>query len=368
MAEALKNMYNKAFFDSFVKEMQVVYTKFDQKRFIDAIYDSNSNWDELELKERMRHIAVTLEKFLPEKYKVQAEILVALVRHMRAKTDAEMIFEYMFVPDFIEVFGMDDYEASIFAMEEITQFASCEFSIRPFIVKYSQTMDQLMKWTDHKDYRVRRLASEGCRSRLPWAMALPEFKKDPTPVLPILEKLKNDPTDFVYRSVANNLNDISKDNPETTLELCEKWIGKTKNTDWVVRHACRGLLKEGNARALSLFGYSDIHKVYVTEFSLNESSVAIGDDITFRLAIKNISDVRKKLRLEYNVYFMKSNGKQAPKIFKISEVQLDPGKAIGYAKKHSFKLISTRKYYTGAHRIAVVLNGIELDSLDFEVV
>ncbi|GLL57169.1 hypothetical protein KUBF_48340 [Bacteroides finegoldii] len=75
---------------------------------------------------------------------------------------------------------------------------------------------------------VRRLASEGCRPRLPWAMALPNLKKDPTPIIPILENLKNDPARFVRLSVANNLNDIAKDNPEIVIDLAKKWKGNRK--------------------------------------------------------------------------------------------------------------------------------------------
>jgi 3-methyladenine DNA glycosylase AlkC len=89
-----------------------------------------------------------------------------------------------------------------------------------------------------QNHDVRRLASEGCRPRLPWAMALPQFRKDPSPALPILEKLKNDESDYVRKSVANNLNEISKDHPQLVLDICERWYGQTANTDWLVKHAC----------------------------------------------------------------------------------------------------------------------------------
>ncbi|GAB4407958.1 MAG: hypothetical protein Fur0044_01080 [Anaerolineae bacterium] len=47
-----------------------------------------------------------------------------------------------------------------------------------------------------------------------------------------------------------NLNDISKDHPELMLDICEHWYGVTNQTDWMVKHACGGLLKAGNERAL----------------------------------------------------------------------------------------------------------------------
>ena len=117
-------------------------------------------------------------------------------------------------------------------------------------------MAYVSEWAEDKNEKVRRFASEGCRSRLPWAMALPKFKKDPSLIIPILEKLKNDDSEFVRRSVANNLNDISKDHPDLVLDISEKWYGKSEKTDRLIKHACRSMLKAGNKRALLLFGLS----------------------------------------------------------------------------------------------------------------
>lgn len=95
-------------------------------------------------------------------------------------------------------------------------------------------MKQMLVWSKHEHWGVRRLSSEGCRPRLPWAMALPNLKKDPTPIIPILENLKNDPARFVRLSVANNLNDIAKDNPEIVIDLAKKWKGESKEVDWLL--------------------------------------------------------------------------------------------------------------------------------------
>ena len=103
---------------------------------------------------------------------------------------------------------------------------------------------------------VRRLASEGCRPRLPWAMALPNLKENPAPIIPILENLKNDPARFVRLSVANNLNDIAKDNPEIVIDLVKKWKGESKEVDWIIKHGCRTLLKQGNPEVMELFGFN----------------------------------------------------------------------------------------------------------------
>ncbi len=364
MAEPLKNMYNEQFIETLSAQITAVYPDFDSKSFPQFVF--SDGWDDLELKDRMRRISESLFQVLKGSYSEKLKVLIDLSLSL-IKEDVDGLWYYMFIPDFVENFGLDYYKESIQSMEHITKLASCEFAIRPFIVRYPETMKQMMKWTKNSDYRVRRLASEGCRSRLPWAMALPEFKKDPTEILPILEELKNDPTDFVYRSVANNLNDISKDNPAVTLRICKNWIGKTKNTDWVVRHACRGLLKQGDPEALLLFGYSDLKGVELSGFNLEGSSVESGGQLNFAFDIRNKSKEPKKLRIEYNIYFMKANGKQAPKIFKVAELELNSGKEATYTKHHSFKPISTRKYYSGEHAIEIVVNGVKMEKLGFDL-
>src|SRR5690606_35514298 len=117
----------------------------------------------------------------------------------------------------------------------------------------------------HKHWGVRRLASEGCRPRLPWGMALSHLKEDPLPIIPILENLKNDPSRFVRLSVANNMNDIVKDNPQTVIELAKKWYGTSKEVDWVIKHGCRTLLKQGNPDVMALFGFDTAVKKYRIE-------------------------------------------------------------------------------------------------------
>ncbi|RLD74188.1 MAG: hypothetical protein DRJ10_17110 [Bacteroidetes bacterium] len=197
-------------------------------------------------------------------------------------------------------------------------------------------------------------------------MALPILKKDPSLIIPILEKLKRDKSEYVRRSVANNLNDISKDNPETVLELCENWYGNTKDTDWIVKHACRGLLKSGNKRAMLLFGFGDPKNLEVSSLKLDEINVKIGSDLHFSFQLNNKNKKDAKIRLEYRMYFMKANGKQSGKIFQISEKQHKPGKYT-VKKKHSFKNLSTRKHYPGEHEIGIVVNGVEKGKMNFSV-
>lgn len=255
MAEPFKNMYNKQFFDLFTKDLRLVIDDFDAHGFVSQIMDDE--WEGRELKQRWIHITSILKKFLPADYKEAIAKILELLDHVKSTrsdfsviddTKFGLMLEYgVILNNYVEQYGLDDYETSVKAIEKITQFTSCEFVTHPFIIKYpDEMMKQMLVWSKHGHWGVRRLASEGCRPRLPWAMALPNLKKDPTPIIPILENLKNDPARFVRLSVANNLNDIAKDNPEIVIDLAKKWKGESKEVDWIIKHGCRTLLKQGN--------------------------------------------------------------------------------------------------------------------------
>jgi hypothetical protein len=195
-------------------------------------------------------------------------------------------------------------------------------------------------------------------------MALPKFKKDPSPILPILEKLKDDASEDVRRSVANNLNDISKDNPDLALEICERWSGQSENTDKIVKHACRTLLKAGDKRALAIFGYGDPSLIGVENLSLDKKALKIGDAMTFSYDITVAK--KSKVRLEYAVYFVKSKGKSSKKVFKITEKDYEPG-TFSITRKQSFIEQTTRKHYPGVHQISIIVNGEEKAKASFEL-
>ncbi|MEM9687121.1 MAG: DNA alkylation repair protein, partial [Bacteroidota bacterium] len=238
MAEPLKYIYNQDFFNDFTAVLKGVIPDFDESAFLNTIYDDS--WEQRELKQRMQHIIRVLKRHLPEDYEKGVSVLLEIVRQLQREGFGEPEFAFMFFPDFMARYGLKHYKTSVDAFEHVTQFTSCEFAVRPFIMAYpQQMMTQMLRWSTHKHPMVRRLSSEGCRPRLPWAMALPELKKNPEPVIPILENLKNDDSESVRRSVANNLNDIAKDHPDTVIALAKSWQGMTKHTDWVIKHGCR---------------------------------------------------------------------------------------------------------------------------------
>jgi 3-methyladenine DNA glycosylase AlkC len=273
----------------------------------------------------------------------------------------------MVFPDFVEIYGLEDWERSMPALGYFTQFASAEFAVRPFLDRDPErAMVYMDRWSKHENPHVRRLASEGCRPRLPWAMALPKFKEDPRPILPILDRLKDDESESVRRSVANNLNDISKDNPGLVLETCEHWYGRSEQIDWVVKHGCRSLLKAGDTRALRLFGFGDPAQIAVERLHVRETELQIGDALFFAFELKVNGEEEIKLRLEYAINYVKAGGKTSKKIFQISERRYAPS-THKLQRKQSLADMSTRKHYPGKHRLAVIVNGEEKAACFFEL-
>ncbi len=168
MAEPLKNLYNKHYIDLLCNELLHV----NKEQFRNKVFDEL--WEKRELKERMRHISIILGKFLPSKYDEAIDILMKIF----PKFPSNMGLENMIFQDFVEVYGLEHYEKSMKALECFTKQSSSEFAVRRFIIKYqNKSMNQMKIWANSDNLHVRRLASEGCRPRLPWAIALPEFKR-----------------------------------------------------------------------------------------------------------------------------------------------------------------------------------------------
>lgn len=367
MPELLKKIYNTRFFESFLKAVQEVKPGLDSALFLKDIYQGD--WEEKELKQRMRHITIVLKKHLSNDFNANSDFILELIPQLEKNGFKPDNLEFIFLPDFIELYGIEFLYKSIEAFEKITQFVTCEFGVRPFIINHpKKMMSQMLRWSENKHPMVRRLSTEGCRPRLPWAMGLPFLKKDPKPIIPILKKLKNDQSESVRRSVSNNLNDISKDHPQLVVKLVKSWQGESKETDWVIKHACRTLLKQGNPDVMEMFGFGSTKEIRIEDFRIAKPKIKIGEFLEFSFKIVNTSNSVTKMRLEYGLYYQKANGSLSRKVFVISEKEYASNSNTLIIRKQSFKPITTRKYHLGAHRISIIINGVEYDKHDFELV
>jgi 3-methyladenine DNA glycosylase AlkC len=363
---ALKHIYSPAFYSRFSEVLAAVFPSFDKQRFMAQIF--TAEFEKMELKERMRHTTKVLHNFLPADFNEAVPLIEKMITQFRRENVGEDSLGFIFFPDYIEVYGLDDFDTSMKAIEFITQFITCEFAVRPFLLKYgAQMINQMQAWSLHKSHKVRRLASEGSRPRLPWAMAVPALKKNPTPVLPILENLKNDPSESVRRSVANNLNDISKDHPGVVLQIANAWKGQSKETDAIVRHGCRTLLKQGHPEVLTLYSLVSEH-IHLSDFTLLTPTLKIGESLKFSFSILNGNAGHQKVRLEYAVYYKRQHGQLSKKVFKISEREYAPNEQANILRKQRFVPITTRKFYAGTQQLSLIINGEEKEIATFELV
>lgn len=365
MASLLKDLYSVDFYNRLSACLTEVIPSFDKSKFIKQIF--TEDFEAKELKERMRHTVVVLHRFMPDNYDASVDLIFKMIGVFRKRGTAEDGLAFMFLPDYIEVYGLDDYDTSVKALEFITQFVSCEFAVRPFLIKYGDRMvAQMERWSLHENYKVRRFSSEGSRPRLPWAMAVPAIKKDPTKILAILENLKEDRSEWVRRSVANSLNDIAKSHPEIVLGIALQWSGLSKETDAIVKHGSRTLLKQGHSQILQHYGL-DSSGIELSDFKLLTPQVKIGADLEFSFAVHNTNATASKIRLEYAVFYRMKNGQSSKKVFKISEKTYQPEEKAVINRKQKFVLITTRTFYPGEHRLSIIINGAEKHITNFEL-
>lgn len=257
----LKEVLNKKAIEQMGRNMEIVYPSFPFESFVELAVNG---LEPLSITQRSAHIAAALRTSLPENYAEAVGLLLKTLTPKLEKTEDNGLAPMFYMPHchFVAEYGLksefnggkDPFDLSMKAIYELTSRFTSEFAIRPFLIDQEErTFAYLFQWMKDQDPHVRRLCSEGTRPRLPWAMKIPSFVNDPSPVLPILENLKNDDDLYVRRSVANHLGDIGKDHPEILFDTCESWLtGASKELKWVIRHALRHLAKKENPKALEL--------------------------------------------------------------------------------------------------------------------
>ncbi len=258
---SLADLLDREAVECLAHNISLVYSAFDGKAFRRSALNGLKPFS---IMQRGHHLAKTLREHLPRRYEQAVQILLKSLTPPQTGTEDLGLAVFFYLPhvSFVATYGLDPahndghdpFETSMMAQYELTKRFSAEFSIRPFLIQSPErTLAKLTEWTKDSDPHVRRLCSEGTRPRLPWATRIPAFIKDPRPVLPILEVLKDDADLYVRRSVANHLGDIAKDHPRLAFELCERWLeGATKERKWLLRHAVRHPAKKGVKAALRI--------------------------------------------------------------------------------------------------------------------
>lgn len=358
MAEPLKNQYGPEIPRKIAAMIRNVEADFRIEPFL---IDALSGYDELELMPRARHLSRALRRHLPDDYASAIRILVASLGPKYEEAQSSGMAPFLYLPHvfFVGEYGLDEFELSMWAQYELTQRFTAEFSIRPYLIHRTEaTLERLKTWTNDPSVHVRRLVSEGTRPRLPWAPRLPAFQENPRPVLELLELLKDDPELYVRRSVANNLNDIGKDNPLTLFETAKRWLDHASSErQWIVRHALRSAIKRGEKGALEVIGFSHAPQVAIRESIISPSNATIGDAVRLSFRVVNETSANQSVLLDLRVHYLKANGKPSPKVFKLKTLELKPDESATIEKKISLQEMTTRKHYPGLHEVELLLNG-----------
>jgi 3-methyladenine DNA glycosylase AlkC len=368
VAEPLKNRFGPEVPAALASMISRVHSSFDTASFVS---DSIAGFDDLELTARARQISGALRTHLPDEVGDALAVIVAsLGPEIEASELTGMdVFRYLPFVFFVGDHGIGHFEESMAAQYELTKRFTAEFSIRAFIDRYpDETLARLRLWAVDPNVHVRRLVSEGSRPRLPWAPVLRRFVADPQPVLDLLELLVDDPELYVRRSVANNLNDISKDHPDLAVEVCARWsVQASPERRWLIRHGLRTLVKQGHEGALAVLGYGRGSPAE-TSVELGSDVVSIGGRQPIVISITNPTDEALAVAVDFRVHFVKANGGTSPKVFKGAELALGGGEAGTVRRTLSLAQHTTRRHYPGVHAVDLVVNGEIRPGVEFLLV
>ena len=375
MPEPFKNLLNSAAITDMADHLAQAWPDFDTNGFIAA---AARDLDALELKQRSAQITRALEQFMPSDFAEAVRILLESldpdpdqpIGELDKGTSERGIrgWPVMAMADYVASRGHHNLTLSLDTLKQMTSRFSSEFAIRPFLRDHTEeTLKTLALWTADANPHVRRLVSEGTRPRLPWGMQLKRFVADPAPVVELIERLKDDPSEYVRRSVANSLNDIAKDHPDLVAEIARSWLADApKERKRLVRHALRSLVKAGHPGALEALGYRRA-EVVLRRLAVLTPSVQVGDVLEFEVELASGSDAAQPLIIDYAVHHQRANGTLSPKVFKWKTVELAPGGVRQACTRHSFRPVTTRPYYPGRHRVELLVNGDAIGAADFEL-
>jgi len=356
---ALKDMFDAARFRHISGLLSKVHRRFDRKRFL-AI--ATAGLDDLSLTQRVRRASDACRATLPEKYSDALEILKQIAPGIPRG------FVGIFLPDFVAVHGRDHFEESMAALKFFTPFSSAEFAIREFLKRdLTRTLRVMETWSLDPDEHVRRLASEGSRPRLPWSFRLEAIVRNPALTETILENLKADPSLYVRKSVANHLNDITKDHPAWVFHRIADWPKDDPCTAWIMKQALRTLIKKGDTRALHFFGAGHKPEVTVDSFSVTPSSLKLGGAVKISANLVSTASSPQKLVIDYAVHYVKKAGGTSKKVFKWKELTLGAGERCDLAINRAIRDFTTRVHYAGRHPVELIVNGEVLAEDAFEL-
>ena len=362
-----KDWFNEEAAQAWARQVSSVYSQFDSELFVRIV---TRGLGRLEFKQRVLRFARALRETLPQDIPDAMGVLVECFPEPLPDCDSPNDGWLQWpAGEFIALYGLEHPEDSLEAMEVLTQVFTAEFAVRPFVARYpEQTLAHLLSLVEHPSPHVRRWCSEGLRPRLPWGRVLRHLVEDPGPIFPVLETLKDDPELYVRRSVANNLNDISKDHPELLLDLCRQWLkGASEERRWGIKHALRTLTRQGHPGALALQGFGPVGRSIGVALELSSRTLVMGEEIVLTATLSNSGKKALRLQLDYVLHLVRRRGKMNEKVFKWKSLELGPGEALKLTRNHRLEPNTQRRLYPGTHAVEVQLNGERFGRSEFHL-
>ena len=358
-APALKEIFNLERLEHIADEMLAVYPAFDRQGFLQH---AKRGLAELSLMQRLARVSESLHAVLPQDYEANLQRLEALAPRLNSR------FVCIFLPHYVASYGGHAFERSMQALKFFTGFGSSEFAVRHFLLSdFERALAVMHEWALDADDQVRRLASEGSRPRLPWSFRLERIQHNPALAASILDTLKADPSLYVRKSVANHLNDITKDHPNWVLDQIESWSLDNPHTAWIARHALRSLIKQGDRRALALIGATAKAEVELSQFSVAPTQLRLGDSLQLTVTLASTQSTSQRLVVDYAIDYIKASGTSASKVFKWKTFDLQAGKQKSLMRTQRIQALTTRRHYPGRHLVHLLVNGQRLASTHFDL-
>lgn len=357
---AVRDEISPAVARALARELTAAWPEFPLRRFTAGIA---GRLEPLSAMARIELLADRLTVTLPEPFVESSRVLY--------RTLASPTFTgWMTVPcgSFVARRGIDLPSHALPILAALTPRWSSEFALRPFIEQHADlTYDHLRTWATDADEHVRRLVSEATRPRLPWAPQLRRLIADPTPNVPLLDQLADDPSPYVRRSVANHLNDIAKDHPDLAVALAQRWQTRSEHGAWIARLGLRTLVKQGRPDALAALGVRHNATVLVNDLTIDNTRVSIGQMVSVRFIVELVAGPPADVVIDYRVHYVGVRAIKAPKVFKLLRRHLDPGVPVVVNFTHRFAHVSIRRINPGPHTIDIQVNGTVLGSVTVDV-
>lgn len=351
---AFKHWINGELLERMASAIGSVHPAFNRRSFLAAA----KKLAPLELKDRVRLVRNELHAHLPGDYPRALAILTKSL-----KGDTLKSFDLWPYTEFVQTYGLGHFDESMDALYKMTQLFTAEWAVRPFLIQdQERTLERLAAWAGDPSEHVRRWVSEGTRPRLPWGERLHSLVKDPAPGLRLIERLRFDESLYVRKSVANHLNDITKDHGELVVRTLARWqktapAEHRAKIDWITRRALRTMVKAGHQGALGLCGATAEAKVALSGLALVKERLRFPCVLEFTYSITSKAKGPQRLVIDYVIHHRKAGGGTTPKVFKHRSCEIAGGETLVFAKKHALKPITTRRYHGGEHALEIQVNG-----------